>query len=220
MQKNRKKTKSWLKKKKSHSTSLVCILVNLYSFLFLWLPNPSHQELEVNWIWIIAQIDFRTSYSSTLKYHEKAISSIHAVCVAEHWGCLQDQIHCGCRQWPRIYSPRYDSTVSKGACKLLCARAHPVHYHSNKSRQAGCWLTAGVHMLSQSGRCRQVEACSQPLPRLLLWGGVNVAARDDSRLLLFGLSLARFYMWKESYEERSRCYQNDEEKWIDEGLRT
>lgn len=30
-------------KKKSHSTSLVCILVNLYSFLFLWLPNPEYQ---------------------------------------------------------------------------------------------------------------------------------------------------------------------------------
>lgn len=121
---------------------------------------------------------------------------------------------------PEYTASHNDSTASKGACKLLCAWAHPVHYHANKSRQAGCWLTAGVHTLSQSGRCRQVKACSQPLPRLLLWGGVNVAARDDSRLLLSGLSLARFYMWKESYEERSWCYQNDEEKWIDEGLRT
>lgn len=68
------------------------------------------------------------------------------------------------------------------------------HHNAGTSRQAGCWLAAGVHKSPTSVRDRQVDACSQPLPKPLYRRGANIAARDDSLLLLFSLSLTQSHV--------------------------
>lgn len=74
-----------------------------------------------------------------------------------------------------------------------CVLEHPKWVNTTLA-YPGRLAAADVHKSPMSVRDRQVDACSQPLPKLLYRRGANIAARGDSLLLLFSLSLTQSHV--------------------------